>query len=247
MTTVTLAFDVYGTLIDTHGVVTALQGMVGDKAAAFSQSWRDKQLEYTFRRGLMQRYENFPRVTRQALDYCCAVYGAKLSDAQKDELMAVYRVLPAFADVPAALSELSQAGFGMYAFSNGIAKDVNGLLLHAGIRDYFDGVVSVDDVRSFKPDPAVYAHFLAQSGAVAEQSWLISGNPFDVIGAVSAGMKAAWVQRSESAVFDPWGIEPTVVVRSLGELLQTLADLHGTAQNPDKQPERASKMSALLR
>ncbi|RMF46291.1 MAG: haloacid dehalogenase type II, partial [Deltaproteobacteria bacterium] len=50
----TLAFDVYGTLIDTHGVLTALEKLVGDKALAFSNSWRDKQLEYSFRKGLMQ-------------------------------------------------------------------------------------------------------------------------------------------------------------------------------------------------
>jgi 2-haloacid dehalogenase len=50
---VTLAFDVYGTLIDTHGVVSALQALIGDKAKDFSHSWREKQLEYSFRRGLM--------------------------------------------------------------------------------------------------------------------------------------------------------------------------------------------------
>jgi len=50
----TLAFDVYGTLIDTHGVVAALTEMIGKQAQGFSQSWRDKQLEYSFRRGLMQ-------------------------------------------------------------------------------------------------------------------------------------------------------------------------------------------------
>ena len=67
----TLAFDVHGTLIDTHGVSLALQGMVGTRAAEFSRHWRDKQLEYSFRRGLMQHYASFATCTRDALEYTC--------------------------------------------------------------------------------------------------------------------------------------------------------------------------------
>ncbi|MEC8428964.1 MAG: haloacid dehalogenase type II, partial [Pseudomonadota bacterium] len=64
-----LAFDVYGTLINTHGLVGQLETLVGDRARQFSQTWRDKQLEYAFRKGLMQNYQNFAVCTRQALDY----------------------------------------------------------------------------------------------------------------------------------------------------------------------------------
>ena len=214
----TLAFDVYGTLIDTHGVLTALQELVGDKARAFSNTWRDKQLEYSFRRGLMQNYENFAVCTRQALDYTCACYGTNLSEAQKKNLMDIYRVLPAFDDVKDGLVRLQAAGFRLYAFSNGAADALEALLDNAGIRDLFLGVVSVDALKSFKPNPAVYCHFLRQSATSGGNAWLISSNPFDVIGAISAGMKSAWVQRSSEAIFDPWGIEPTVTVSSLFEL-----------------------------
>lgn len=219
-----LAFDVYGTLIDTHGVVTALSSMVGEQAQAFSQTWRDKQLEYSFRRGLQKDYQNFAVCTRDALEYTCLFYQLELSAAQKDELLAVYRVLPAFDDVTDALEKLKQAGAKMYAFSNGAADAVEGLLQHAGIRDYFDGVVSVDDLQTFKPNPAVYQHFLTQSGASAENAWLVSSNPFDVIGAVNIGMQAAWVQRSAAAIFDPWGVKPTETVSGLHELLNLFAD-----------------------
>ena len=65
--TVALAFDIYGTLIDPHGVVKQLQQAVGDGAAEFSRVWREKQLEYTWRRGLMRRYVDFGVCTRQAL------------------------------------------------------------------------------------------------------------------------------------------------------------------------------------
>jgi 2-haloacid dehalogenase len=219
---ITLAFDVYGTLIDTHGVVAKLEEMVGDRARDFSSTWRDKQLEYSFRRGLMQNYENFAACTRDALDYTCSHYGAQITPDQKQALLDIYRELPAFDDVHDALADLSARGCRSYAFSNGSEDAVETLLAAAGIRDRFLGVVSCDDVRSFKPNPAVYAYFLRKSQATGGEAWMVSGNPFDVIGAISAGMRAVWVQRSRDSIFDPWGIEPTVTVSSLGELADSI-------------------------
>ena len=216
--TLTLAFDVYGTLIDTHGVTAKLQEVVADKATEFSRTWRDKQLEYAFRRGLMQNYENFAVCTRHALDYTCSLYKVSLTDEQRRQLLEAYRVLPPFDDVKEALSRLASAGHRMYAFSNGSEEAVETLLKTAGIRNFFQGVVSTDDLKSFKPSPAVYAHFLRKANATGAAAWLISGNPFDVIGAISMGMRAAWVRRSPEAVFDPWEIEPTLTVESLRDL-----------------------------
>ncbi len=218
----TLAFDVYGTLINTHGVVEALQELVGDQAMAFSHTWRDKQLEYSFRRGLMQNYETFAVCTAQALDYSCDFYKTSLTKAQKEELLAIYRVLPAFDDVDEGLLRLKANGFRLFAFSNGAVDALESLMNAARIRAMFIDLVSVDPLKSFKPNPAVYAHFLRQAQAAGDNAWMVSSNPFDVIGAISAGMRAAWVKRSPDAVFDPWGIEPTMIVSSLIELNEQL-------------------------
>ncbi len=102
----TIAFDVYGTLIDTDGVVSRLREWIGSQADVFSQTWRSKQLEYSFRRGLMRRYENFAVCTRQALDYCCVEYDVSFSAEQKDALLQSYRALPAFADADESLVAL---------------------------------------------------------------------------------------------------------------------------------------------
>jgi len=214
----TLAFDVYGTLIDTHGVLTKLQELIGNQAGSFSQSWREKQLEYSFRRGLMKNYETFAVCTDNALDYTCDYFKAPLSQKQKNELLEIYRVLPAFVDVKEGLTRSQEAGFRLFAFSNGSADAIEMLLTNARIKDFFLDVVSVDEIKSFKPDPDVYNHFMKRAGSDSADSWMISSNPFDVIGAVSAGMRAAWVKRSPDAIFDPWGIEPTVTVSSLSEL-----------------------------
>jgi len=153
-----LAFDVYGTLIDTAGVTTSLRSLVGDKASQFSDLWRLKQLEYTWRYGLMGTYRNFRVCTRQALDLCCQHLGCELSDQDKAVLMQNYLELPVFDDVQEALQRLKDGGIPMYAFSNGVPEDLEKLLKHAQIIDFMDGIISVDDKQTFKPDPATYLH-----------------------------------------------------------------------------------------
>ena len=214
---ITIGFDIYGTLIDPYGVITKLAEYTR-QSAEFSRIWRDKQLEYTFRRGLMRRYENFAVCTRNALDYTDSLLNTSLDDDAKAALMDAYRVLPAFDDVAESLKVSKDAGFRLFGFSNGLQSAVEGLLEHAGINDYFEGVVSVDDVQTFKPNPDVYHYFLKSTGAATENAWLVSSNPFDVMGAVNVGMKAAWLQRAHNVVFDPWGIEPTIRIKSLMEL-----------------------------
>jgi len=216
--TIALAFDIYGTLIDPHGVISELQNHIGDRAAEFSRVWREKQLEYTWRRSLMRRYENFGVCTRQALDYADQLLQTGLDESVKDALMQAYRVLPAYEDVPASLELLKNEGHKLYPFSNGTVDMVNAVLKHASIDHFFEDVISVDSMQTFKPSPEVYDHVISIADVAPGNCWLVSSNGFDVIGAVSAGMKAAWLKRFDGVVFDPWEFEPTTVIRGLNEL-----------------------------
>lgn len=218
--TIFLAFDVYGTLIDTAGVTDALKEQVGSRAAEFAAAWRDKQLEYSFRRALMQNYVDFSVCTRQALEYTARVFRITLEPPAQERLLALYRTLPTFPDVAPGLAQLRQSSLRLFAFSNGHPADLESLLQTAGIRPFFEDVVSLYPARTFKPNPAAYAYFHRAAQTGGSETWLISSNPFDVIGAISAGMKAAWVQRSPAAIFDPWEIAPTATITSLLELGQ---------------------------
>lgn len=229
----TLAFDVYGTLIDTHGIVAELAKHVGALAPEFSRMWRAKQLEYTFRRGLMQRYADFSCCTTEAFHFTCASLRVTIDPVAEADLLGAYRTLPAFPDVPEGLRRLQASAARLFAFSNGLGPEVHGLLASAGLRGFFRDIVSVDEIKSFKPSPKVYQHFLARAGATASETWLVSSNPFDVIGALSSGLRAAWIKRTPDAVFDPWDIEPTLTVSNLVELA---ARLPTTSAMPGPQP-----------
>ncbi|WP_282131172.1 haloacid dehalogenase type II [Pseudoalteromonas aliena] len=222
----TLAFDVYGTLINTHGVLTLLDDMIGNNAQVFSNTWREKQLEYSFRRGLMQNYVPFSLCTKHALDYACLAHKTELSEDQKEQLLERYKTLPAFDDVKAGLESLKAQGYRLFAFSNGAANAVNTLLETADISDLFEGVISADDIKTFKPNPDVYSHFLREANSTGANTWLISSNPFDVTGAISHGMRAAWIKRSDEAIFDPWEIQPTTIATDLLDLKEKLKSVN---------------------
>ena len=214
-----LAFDIYGTLIDTSGIGEQLERLVGPSAKSAVKLWRDKQLEYSFRRGLMQRFADFSTCTREALDFTDEALNLNLAPTTKEGLLEAYRKLPAFGDAGEALEVAAEKEWTVVAFSNGGRKDVDALLENAGIRRFFSQIVSAEDTRTFKPSPAIYLDLARQSTASPFSCTLVSANPFDVIGAVSAGLKTVWVRRSSANVWDPWeNCRPDFTVDSLAKL-----------------------------
>ena len=225
-----LAFDIYGTLIDTRGVLSLLKKWLPDGAEQFVALWREKQLEYSFRRGLMRSQCDFSVPTRDALDYCCDQLRCDLSADQRSQLMQAYTQLPAFADAKQGLQEAQAQGLRLCAFSNGSHKTVTQLLQQAHLLPYFEHVISVESVGSFKPHPQVYQHVLTVMQVQAKDSWLISGNPFDVIGAQHQGFHTAWIRRNPHQAFDTWSsdhgpVKPTLVMSGLAGLAQQVDKL----------------------
>jgi 2-haloacid dehalogenase len=214
----TIAFDVYGTLVNPLAMANHLQSLIGDVAARFAELWRTKQLEYSFRRGLMHAYRPFSVCTWEALLYTEKALGVVFAEESRAALMQHYKNLPPFPEAAVSLTSLKSGGHVLVAFSNGEAEVVRGILENAKLLPLLDDVVSADEMRTFKPDPAIYAHAVERLGQATNACWLVSSNPFDVIGAKSAGLRAAWVKRDPNAVFDPWGIEPDLVVSGLDQL-----------------------------
>ncbi len=212
-----LAFDVYGTLVDPIGVHVELERHTGDAARRISELWRQKQLEYTFRLTAMERYEDFEWVTHRALHHALAATGFELAAGQVDELMAAYDRLARYPDVADGLDMLRAAGHTLAILSNGTPRMLERLVMNVGLRPPLEEVISVDEVRVYKPSPLVYRHAAERLRRPVDEVRLVSSNPFDVIGAENAGMRAAWIDRS-GGVFDTLAEPPRMVVSSLVEL-----------------------------
>jgi 2-haloacid dehalogenase len=170
----------------------------------------------------MRKYADFDVCTLQALRYVSASLGVTLDEAEEHALLGAYLQLPAFADVREGLSMLKRAGYRLVALTNGTLRSARSVLENAGITEYLEDVLSVEPIATFKPDPAVYALLEKLSAGRAEPAWLVSGNPFDVIGAKAAGLSAVWLRRDPQRSFDPWEFSPDLVVGNLEELCRKL-------------------------
>jgi len=214
-------FDAYGTLFDVHSVMQRCESWWPGKGAALSQAWRAKQLEYTWQRSLMQRYLPFSAVTRDALAWACESLGLVLDENQAQSLMDEYLHLSTFPDVPAALAKLrrNQANLSrkQAILSNGSADMLLPLVARSKLS--FDAVISVDELRIFKPAPQVYALAVEKLHLDHSRIGFVSSNCWDALGAKSYGFSVYWINRGGAPV-DRLGFKADRILKTLDEILQ---------------------------
>jgi 2-haloacid dehalogenase len=211
-----LVFDAYGTLFDVHSVTRMADSHFPGKGAQLSQAWRVKQLEYTWLRSLMGRYEHFNHVTRASLDFACASLGLAASEAAKQSLMEEYRRLAVFPEVHAALAQLG-ATRKLAILSNGHPDMLDAVVRHNGLEKRLSAWLSVDPAGIFKPHPSVYQLAVDALGVPKESIGFVSSNGWDAQGAKSFGMRTIWVNRGGAPV-DGLGFPPEAIVRDLSEV-----------------------------
>src|SRR3984893_9653256 len=188
--------DAYGTLFNVHPALARFRGEAGPDADRMSEIWRSKQLEYTWTLTLAGHYVDFWTLTERALDYSLARV-PKIDKALKPKLLDAYFKLTAFPDARAALRALKAKGHKTGILSNGSPNMLKGAVDAAHIGGDLDAVLSVDSLRMFKPRPEVYAlvtdHFKCTPGDVT----FVSSNRWDIMGAVSFGFAALWLNRDK--------------------------------------------------
>lgn len=217
-----IAFDVFGTLVDPLQISQVAASVLGEQTNEFAALWRQKQVEYAFRRGLMQNYVDFTVCSRQALEFCAQKYKLRLSPEERETLFETQLRLPPFPDVPAGLAQAGRLSHEIYAFSNGPKWFVQRVLESSRLDHFFADIISVDDIRTYKPNPAVYAYLGECLRKPVNNIWLVSSNAWDVIGAKSAGLRGAWIKRSPEDIFDPWEFKPDVIVSDLKALFSQI-------------------------
>lgn len=194
--TTTYVFDAYGTLFDVHSAVTRHAELLGPDAPAISALWRARQLEYSWVHGLADRYVDFWTLTRRSLRYALSAHGLDPESDIASTLLTAYETLSAYPEVPDVLAGLRAGGARTAILSNATPGMLERAVAAAGLAAHLDAVISVDPIRRYKPDPAVYqlveTHMAAAPGNVLFQS----SNAWDVAGASAFGFRAHWINRS---------------------------------------------------
>jgi 2-haloacid dehalogenase len=198
MTVRALVFDAYGTLYDVQSVRRLATELCGDKGELITQLWRLKQLEYTWLRGLMQAYEDFSVVTRDSLDFALERVGTTSTPTIRESLMAKYLSLDLYPETLQALKAL--ADYKLAILSNGSPGMLDSLVEASGVGSLFSEVISVDRVKTYKPDPRCYELAAKALGVAGDEVLFVSSNGFDVAGAKRYGFRVVWVERAGAAM-----------------------------------------------
>ena len=214
-----ILFDAYGTLFDVHSVVEAGRAVTADPLA-LSALWRQKQLEYTWLRSLMGRYEDFWAVTEAALRFALRRLELPAGEPAIARLMEAYLSLAPFPEAGAALGALGGSPLGI--LSNGSPRMLEAAVRSSGLGSLLAHVLSVDAVRTYKPAPQVYALGTRALGLAAADVLFVSSNGWDVAGAKAFGYRVCWCNRAGAPV-EALGLAPDLEISRLDELSARLA------------------------
>jgi 2-haloacid dehalogenase len=213
-----IAFDAYGTLFDVFSVTALCEQLFPDHGAAIAQLWRAKQLQYTLLRSLMARHKDFWEVTDEALVYVTKSLKLDLTPDKRRQLMDAYLRLTAFPDVKPGLEALRKRGLRLAVLSNGEPKMLEAAAASAGIDGLLDDIISIEDVKIYKPSPRVYALISPRLKVAANEIGFVSSNSWDVNGAGAAGLFTCWIQRSASEPQEELGFPARHIVSAITDL-----------------------------
>ncbi len=209
-------FDAYGTLFDVNSAAHRAQDLLEDKWQPLAELWRAKQLQYSWVRGLSGRHADFWQVTGDALDF--ALDALQLEDPKlRGRLLDFYLTLSAYPEVPQTLRRLKSGGMKLAILSNGSPNMLTTAAASAGIANLFDAVLSVEEVKVYKPHPSVYQLACERLGLGASQICFLSSNGWDAYSAKAFGFRVLWCNRS-GQVAERIPETPDAEIRTLAEL-----------------------------
>ena len=205
MTVKVCVFDAYGTLFDVDSAARKCAGERGREKfasswASISANWREKQLSYSWLLNILGEYHDFWQVTENALDYALELAGLNSDVELKTRLLNLYWELDTYSEVKLVLSKLSEIKISCAILSNGSRKMLNSAVINSKVESYFKAVLSVDEVKVFKPDSKVYQMVLDRERCQLDEVLFISSNGWDIAGASRFGFKTLWINRSNLPV-----------------------------------------------
>jgi 2-haloacid dehalogenase len=188
-----VVFDAYGTLYDIQSVAAVTEEAFPGYGEIITQIWRIKQLEYTWLRSLMRRYEDFSVITQDSLTYTLRCLGLKNDPAVFERIMEKYLHLDLYPDAMAALAAMKDRKLAI--LSNGSTAMLNALVHNSGLDRVLDATISIDAKKIFKPSPDAYSLIEPVLGVPPAQVLFVSSNPWDACGAKAFGLNVAWIER----------------------------------------------------
>ena len=214
-------FDAYGTLFDVHSAAARYRDEIGPAYERLSQIWRTKHLEYTWVTALSGRHEPFWTLAGRSLDTAITSVGG-VPPGTRDKLLAAYRTLSAFPEVPGVLSDLKRAGAKLAILTNGDPDMIDDAVAASGLAGAFDAVITVHEAGIYKPSPKVYQLACHRFDVSSAEISFQSSNRWDIAGAKAFGFSCIWINRTAAPDEYP-DLAPDRVVTDLRPLVDIAA------------------------
>ena len=238
-----VVFDAYGTLYDTQSVADITEDAFPGYGEIITQVWRIKQLEYSWLRSLMRRYQDFAAVTRDSLAYTLRILGLEYENDAFERVIAKYLHLDLYPDATAALTALKPRKLAI--LSNGSPDMLNALVRNTRLDRLLDATISVDAKKIFKPSPEAYELIGEVLGTAPREVLFVSSNPWDVAGAKSFGLNVAWIERVSPEAMALACVENELVAPlTMFKAIRTQMDELGFA--PDHRVRALSELPSCL-
>ena len=214
-----IIFDAYGTLFDVNSAAEKCKDKIGDKWEGFANFWRTTQLEYTWLRSLMKKHKDFWQVTEDSLDKSMKAF--KINIEMKNELLNLYKVLSPYPEVKETLEKLKEKKYKLAILSNGTPSLLHELVNNNNLKNLFDDIFSIEDVKVYKPSSKVYEIPIKKYNIKKDEILFLSANTWDVSGGGNYGYNSVWVNRNKN-IFDNLDYQPLDEIHDLSELLEII-------------------------
>ena len=214
-----IIFDAYGTLFDVNSAAEKCKDKIGNKWESFANYWRTTQLEYTWLRSLMNRHKDFWQVTEDSLDKSMKAY--KIDSSMRSELLNLYKTLSIFPEVKEVLNNLKEKNYKLAILSNGTPSLLKELVKSNNLDNIFDDIFSIEEVKTYKPDPKVYNIPIKKYQIQKSEVAYLSANTWDVSAGGNYGFNPVWVNRNNS-IFDNLDYVPKYQIENLSKLIEIL-------------------------
>jgi 2-haloacid dehalogenase len=217
-----VAFDVVGTLFSLEPLRLRLTE-AGFPETALAE-WFSRFLHAAVSLDLVDVFKPFRDVAIATLEVMAAEHRLASSTSTAQKIIQGLSELPAYPDVRPSFQGLLDAGIRIVALTNGSAQTTQHLLKQAALETFVEGVVSIDEVRHWKPRTEVYLHAANVAGVPPVRMCLVAAHAWDILGAKHAGLLTAWVARKEKK-FHTAMQAPDVTGDSLTDVVAKIVDL----------------------
>lgn len=217
----TILFDINETVLDLSVLNPKFKAAFGDDSVA--ATWFSMLLHSSTVCIMTGVKTDFAALASTMLESVAGRKGIQLSETMRDDILDGFASLPPHKDIKQALGQLKSAGFCTVAFSNSSLSLISRQIKNAGLNEYFDDIISVEETGSFKPDPGVYEFAGKKLNKPLKSLRLVATHDWDTHGALSAGMKAAYIERL-GAGYHPLYLQPDICAVTMEEIVKQIIE-----------------------